>query len=293
MLDEKEIINLYLNENLSLRKIGKKFKVRAKTISSLLKNNGIQVQRVKSRFNEHVFDEIDTPEKAYWLGFLYSDGNVTKHTNKRKENGLRLELKASDLNHMEKFNNFMEHENYNIKTSYRNSKIYSVHWSGGSKILWDAQNNLGCIPKKSLILKFPDLNIFTEKNLVYDFIRGYLDGDGCVTYLYRSSKKTSVKPNISIIGTKDFLEGVQKCIGNLGNLKPRKSVYELRIFAIPEVFKFFDLVYTNPSIYLDRKYNRVKFFTSGKSSISEWEKLLEEERKLENEILSSFPKSNL
>ena len=36
-------------------------------------------------------------------------------------------------------------------------------------------------------------------NLVYDFIRCYVDGDGCITY----SNKTISK--ISIIGTKEFL----------------------------------------------------------------------------------------
>ena len=38
----------------------------------------------------------------------------------------------------------------------------------------------GCVPRKSNILKFPDISIFKSKNLIRHFIRGYFDGDGSV-----------------------------------------------------------------------------------------------------------------
>ena len=38
----------------------------------------------------------------------------------------------------------------------------------------------GCTPKKSLTLKFPDISIFKNMDLIRHFIRGYFDGDGSV-----------------------------------------------------------------------------------------------------------------
>lgn len=37
--------------------------------------------RFKYRYNENYFENIDTEEKAYWLGFIFADGFITKKTN--------------------------------------------------------------------------------------------------------------------------------------------------------------------------------------------------------------------
>lgn len=70
-------------------------------------------------------------------------------------------------------------------------------WSIVNKHLWNTLNNLGCTPQKSLTLKFP--NIGSE--LFISFIRGYFDGDGCLTY-YKGDK---VYPKCDILGTEGFL----------------------------------------------------------------------------------------
>lgn len=35
------------------------------------------------KYNEKFFKKIDTPQKAYWLGFLYADGCVLNQKNLR------------------------------------------------------------------------------------------------------------------------------------------------------------------------------------------------------------------
>ena len=61
---------------------------------------------------------------------------------------------------------------------------------------------LGCVPQKSLILRFPSLTIFSSVNLIRHFVRGYVDGDGSLSYT------TTGRLVIYIIGTKEFLSKI-------------------------------------------------------------------------------------
>lgn len=48
--------------------------------------------------DEFFFDNIDTEEKAYWLGFFFADGYLTQSSN-----AVGIELKATKIEHLEKF----------------------------------------------------------------------------------------------------------------------------------------------------------------------------------------------
>jgi intein/homing endonuclease len=71
----------------------------------------------------------------------------------------------------------------------------------------------GCTPQKSLTLKFPDIKMFSNYNLVVPFIRGYFDGDGCITHVYSGSKhKNKFVISASIVGTFDFLGQIKNIL---------------------------------------------------------------------------------
>ena len=99
------------------------------------------------------FNKIDTEEKAYWLGFLYADGSVGS-----KEDKIELGLAEKDLKHIEKFRDFM---NITNKISYR-ERTKSYRMSFRSIQCKQDLINKGCVPKKSLILNFPNENQVTK-----------------------------------------------------------------------------------------------------------------------------------
>lgn len=83
------------------------------------------------------------------------------------------------------------------------------------------------LQKKSLTLKFPNINIFENKNLIRHFIRGYIDGDGCISYCDKEHKHMTLR----ILGTKDFLNILQKYLPlEKKNKLHKKIIYMIYLF---------------------------------------------------------------
>ena len=97
----EDIKKLY-NEYNSQASIGRKYNCSAQTIMRLLEKEGIKSRgNRKYSFNENIFDEIDTAEKAYWIGFITADGYVNE-----EKNFLTIKLQYRDKNHLKKIDKF-------------------------------------------------------------------------------------------------------------------------------------------------------------------------------------------
>lgn len=203
------------------------------------------------KFDNTVFDKIDTEEKAYWLGFLYADGCVSKNSNI-----VSIGLKNSDKSHLEKFRLFLKSKsNVSECIVNTNNKSYKTcRFQVCDKHFRESLVKLGCVPEKSLILKFPQLSIFSNKELIYDFIRGYVDGDGCLTF------SRCGRLELSILGTKEFLEGICNIFENRFKSIHKIKRLKTNVYKISNCGENADYVtsilYRNANIYLERKRNR-------------------------------------
>ena len=152
-----------------------------------------------SYFDINILNKIDTEEKAYWLGFLYADGYVCGYNNQ-----VEVSLAEIDRGHLIKLKNFLlDSRNIScIKTSKVKNQYTRCRYTIGNKYFHDRLISLGCFPRKSLSLVFPDESIFSTKELIKDFIRGYIDGDGC---LYANHSRLAIEIN----GTESFLNSIR------------------------------------------------------------------------------------
>ena len=233
--------DLYLKEEKSLTYIGKTLHIDRGKLSNKFKEDGIEVinRQNITKFNQNIFSKIDTEEKAYWLGFLYADGCIGA-----KENDIELSLKSSDIHHLEKFRDFLgfPKDKHIFQNEIRNKKT--------RQDLID----LGCIPRKSLVLTFPNEEQ-VPSYLIPHFVRGYIDGDGSVMI---GPKYT---PRLNILGTYDFLYNLRKQMGWKENKISYKNRQEQMGVCSIEwggryVINYLDDIYRNANIYLDRKYEK-------------------------------------
>jgi intein/homing endonuclease len=138
-----------------------------------------------------------------------------------------------------------------------------------NKNLWSVLNSYGCIPNKSLVLQFPKESIFKDKSLIRHFIRGYFDGDGCITY---HKFIHCVTPAISVLGTKDFLDKIIQ-YSNITSKFRHDDRHSEQTFSLEynkeNGIKLINWLYSDCTIYLDRKYNLFNFFKNGSRSIQE------------------------
>lgn len=268
-IDWEKLAFEFQTSDISLTEMGKREKVDRRTLSKHFKELGIKIvnKQNRSKFNEHIFDQIDSEEKAYWLGFIFADGYINSSPLREGVKNIyqfELSLGLKDQEHLEKFRKFMEYEKSLIIDAHRCRFILA------NKHLWNILNNYGCTPNKSLTLKFPII----PKDLMRHFIRGYFDGDGCIT---RYVHNTCVSPRIELLGTKQVLEQILFYSNTSAKYKhdERHSEETWSLdWSKQEGIKFINYLYQDCSIYLNRKYELYQFFKNGSRSVKEFTELL-------------------
>lgn len=207
------------------------------------------MKRIKYQFDEGCFSSL-TPESLYWLGFLYADGCISQ----RRNSGpfytcLSLSIKDEDV--LKQFKSFLQTDSpikYGFTTTqddkiFKNCRLFINNTSINNSLF-----ELGLIPRKSLIIQFPEF--LKNHPLVSHFIRGYFDGDGCV-----SEKKGITKNSLhlTIVGTYNMMENIQQILLKQLNAKPTKLIRQGNVWSM-HVNKKSDIKEIQQFLYKDAKY---------------------------------------
>lgn len=246
LLNETDVVNQY-NKLKNIHKVAKYFNVSISPITRILKSNGFDLTNRRYNVNHNYFDIIDTEEKAYWLGFLYADGYI-----RERKSGSSLEMKLSikDKHHLELFRESMG-SNHKIVDGFNKVKykggISSSHMSSlamYSSRLVESIKSQGFHSRKTFTIEQPNIN----DELIHHFIRGFFDGDGSFTFTENKRNGTKI-----VCASDNFREFIIKELSN--NDIEIKYYGEISLFIQNKVNnnKFYNYIYNNATIYLERK----------------------------------------
>lgn len=260
--DYEKIYQRHLNGE-SLLSISKELNIHIQSIHSYIKRNNlsynknIQIRQSKYWVDDNYLDNVDSEDKSYFLGWMLSDGYISK-------NSLSLKLKSNDGYIIrEVFDKFSK--GFKLSTD-KNSCSISI---SSSKLIHDLIKN-GCVYNKTNIgFTLPDI----PDDLFRHFVRGYFDGDGSISK--RSSRPNQIQVYIcspdelflinmqtklleygivSMVYMEDRngksikLPNGNYCIDNL-------DMYRLILNSHKEKLKFYEFIYKNCDSKLLRKYS--------------------------------------
>lgn len=254
----KEQLEKDYKEFKSSNKIAEKYNVNQKTVLNLMKHFDIKTigsqGARKHNFNHDYFENIDTEEKAYWLGFIMADGCVYKGSDKYSLR-LQINLKGDDKEHLEKFQKAIG-SNYKIQLKDCKGSSVAILKINSTKMCNDLIN-LGVIQRKSIVCEYPNINEKYNKH----FIRGYFDGDGCIT---STDRNTRLSWKFSIVGGEGMLNSIKDKLPEDISIYDRKNqnVVYLETGSHERINNVMDWLYENSKTYLDRKYSKYKEFKS-------------------------------
>lgn len=315
-----EIYGMIL-EKVPYEEICKKYNLKRSSIYRVLRKFRKSKPRPTYSVNNNYFKEIDTPEKAYWLGWLASDGTINNETNI-----ISICLQERDSEILKKLLSYIESSHplkFHAKQSERHQNKIGFYIS--SKKLREQLVNFGIVPNKTLITCVPNI----EKSLLKYFIRGYFDGDGCISF---SEKRKTLLFSISS-ASKTVQEQMKQIIFeeiginvNIFFSEKRKdhylNAYKLQKQGSVDVLKLFEWLYTGQEhLSLKRKYEKFiyvkhyfenkkinppkrkertgtkigQFSSDGKTLIKEWESSMQAARAMKKDnthILRSSKKNS-
>jgi hypothetical protein len=247
-------------------KIAKDFNVTYQTILKIIKFYGKPIKRCgvykKFNFDDNFFENIDTEEKAYFLGFILADGYVSKY-------GLVIALQPKDREILEKFvkcikgnNNILDYHDHKSTFGLQSYCRLSIN---SSKMKSDL-NKLGLHNNKTNDVIAPIIKEELERH----FWRGVYDGDGWISsyeftpkYKNKKTNKITTYPKkieleVGICGHLNTMESFYKFLEknkiSSGKIAKIKSIYRVRIAK--HKIKFLEFIYKDANIFLKRKYDK-------------------------------------
>ena len=255
----------YILGNLKMKDVYEKYEVNQNAMDYFFAEKGYIKRSTlrKENIKTDILNPVNTPEAAYILGFYIADGCLNG-------NKFVITLNEKDKEILEKIRDYMspitkliyKKETVN-KQGIVSHPMYSFAFS--CKEIVNKLEELGLGKNKTYLSK--SIKNIVPKELMWDFIRGYWDGDGCISSsnVSKTAKETSynyINMGFTIISKDpDILNEMNEFFIEEGintHVYPdNKGNYLVGTHSKPEIEKIYNKLYTSSNLFMERK--RTKF----------------------------------
>lgn len=207
-------------------------------------------------YNKRFFRNINTEEKAYWLGFLIADGCIVP-----SKRTVAVSCSPKDKDHLMKLVNTIGLKEEDLREYRYGDKGYTkgtyFRLLMSSRFTYEDICRLGFDSNKTETAYIPKVN----PKLLRHLIRGIFDGDGSIS-VYKSYDKNAGK-------TRTFQSFDICCTERLGNqvveafkkaglqahykVEIHKGCYRLRASSRQAIIELNEYLYNDAKTYLERK----------------------------------------
>ena len=267
---KKEICEKYIRENWTIKLLSEKFSVSRHIIKNILLENNIPIKQHTKRsglfLKEDYFEEINTEAKAYFLGLLFTDGNI--YIGNKKTNQITLELTIRDKEILDIFKKELNTDN---KISYRKNieRAETVSVRVFSEKMVKDLSKYYIIPQKTKRVNHLPIGLIPVE-FQKDFIRGLIDGDGSI-YFFGDKKQYIGLTFCSY--SYNICQELQECCNKLINTKNKHKIFTEKNKHISRMCytkqditeQLVTVLYKDSNYYLTRKYNLAKVVFESKN----------------------------
>ena len=198
---------------------------------------------------EDYFDTIDKPRKAYWLGWLMGDGNVSVY---RGQYAIKLKTQCRDSYLITQFLSDINAETYKVVTvdcvTPQGKPDKAKYVSLSSKHMVLTLMKYGIIPRKTGFEKIPE-NI--DQCYIPHFLRGFYDAEGHVSYSKRYKHKYY---DVGFTTNENMCQQIMSAVGIHTSINKKVGVSQIH-FGRKQGRTLFNFLYNDADFYLVRKHD--------------------------------------
>ena len=261
-----DISNKYLVDKKTIKELSLEYNVSITPIKNIFRELNIITRPPEETSRKYIidetyFDDINSEDKAYFLGLLFADGY-----NDERRRSVCLALVTKDRHILERFAQCLKSTNPIIDSKNKiptysdtsNFTFYNRHLSG--RLV-----QLGCMQAKSFKITFPT---YLREDLIRHFIRGYFDGDGCFSWGLNKKDNyfgNALRAIVNFTSTIDFCTYLTNYFKDKFDINTYTSCRNpqnnnnnrtITISGNKQVIKVMEWMYKDSSLYLERKHNK-------------------------------------